>query len=191
MGELIGALGLAFTTLAAAQGVTDTQVVLGQSAALSGPGAAARHRHAARRQALLRQRQRAGGVNGRKIELKTLDDGYEPTARRREHAEADRDGQGVRALRLRRHADRPAPRCRSSRRRKVPFVGPFTGAEPLRAPFNRYVFHVRASYFDETEKIVEQSSRPAEHERSPSSTRTTPTARPASRASSARWRSAT
>jgi ABC-type branched-subunit amino acid transport system substrate-binding protein len=26
----------------------------------------------------------------------------------------------------------------------------------LRAPFNRYVFHVRASYYDETEKIVEQ-----------------------------------
>jgi ABC-type branched-subunit amino acid transport system substrate-binding protein len=32
----------------------------------------------------------------------------------------------------------------------------FTGAEILRDPFNRYVFHVRASYYDETEKIVEQ-----------------------------------
>jgi ABC-type branched-subunit amino acid transport system substrate-binding protein len=32
----------------------------------------------------------------------------------------------------------------------------FTGAEVLRVPFNRYVFHVRASYYDETEKIVEQ-----------------------------------
>ena len=32
----------------------------------------------------------------------------------------------------------------------------FTGAEALRAPINRYVFHVRASYYDETEKIVEQ-----------------------------------
>ena len=39
---------------------------------------------------------------------------------------------------------------------KVPLVGMFTGAEVLRAPFNRYVFHVRASYYDETEKIVEQ-----------------------------------
>ena len=28
--------------------------------------------------------------------------------------------------------------------------------EILRDPFNRYVFHVRASYYDETEKIVEQ-----------------------------------
>jgi branched-chain amino acid transport system substrate-binding protein len=32
----------------------------------------------------------------------------------------------------------------------------FTGAEILRDPMNRYVFHVRASYYDETEKIVEQ-----------------------------------
>jgi ABC-type branched-subunit amino acid transport system substrate-binding protein len=39
---------------------------------------------------------------------------------------------------------------------KVPLVGPFTGAEVLRNPVNRYIFNVRASYYDETEKIVEQ-----------------------------------
>ena len=39
---------------------------------------------------------------------------------------------------------------------RVPFIGPFTGAELLRAPFNRYIFNVRASYYDETDKIVEQ-----------------------------------
>jgi ABC-type branched-subunit amino acid transport system substrate-binding protein len=37
----------------------------------------------------------------------------------------------------------------------VPFVGAFTGAELLRQPFNRYIFNVRASYFDETEAIVQ------------------------------------
>jgi ABC-type branched-subunit amino acid transport system substrate-binding protein len=31
----------------------------------------------------------------------------------------------------------------------------FTGAEALRQPLNRHVFHVRASYFDETERIVQ------------------------------------
>ncbi len=41
----------------------------------------------------------------------------------------------------------------------MPFVAPFTGAELLRTPFNRYVFNVRASYFDETEKIVEHLTR--------------------------------
>jgi ABC-type branched-subunit amino acid transport system substrate-binding protein len=38
----------------------------------------------------------------------------------------------------------------------VPFVGPFTGAESLRNPLNRYIFNIRASYFDETDKIVGQ-----------------------------------
>jgi ABC-type branched-subunit amino acid transport system substrate-binding protein len=38
----------------------------------------------------------------------------------------------------------------------VPFFGPFTGAQLLHEPFNRYVFNVRASYYDETERIVEQ-----------------------------------
>ena len=39
---------------------------------------------------------------------------------------------------------------------KTPFFGAFTGAELLRSPMNRYVFNVRASYFDETETIVRQ-----------------------------------
>jgi len=36
----------------------------------------------------------------------------------------------------------------------VPFFGPFTGAQRLRNPFNRRVFHVRASYDDEMEVMV-------------------------------------
>jgi len=39
---------------------------------------------------------------------------------------------------------------------KVPFFAPFTGAEVLRDPFNRYAIHVRASYYDETAAIVRQ-----------------------------------
>ncbi|CAN5285635.1 hypothetical protein BH09PSE6_BH09PSE6_32270 [soil metagenome] len=37
---------------------------------------------------------------------------------------------------------------------RVPFFAPVTGATSLREPFNRYVFNVRASYFDETDEIV-------------------------------------
>ena len=37
---------------------------------------------------------------------------------------------------------------------RVPFVGAHTGAELLRSPFNRYIFNVRASYYGETEAIV-------------------------------------
>ncbi len=39
---------------------------------------------------------------------------------------------------------------------KVPFIPPLTGAMALREPFNRYAFHVRASYNDEAALIVKQ-----------------------------------
>jgi len=38
---------------------------------------------------------------------------------------------------------------------KVPFVAPFTGAEFLREPFKRYVVNVRASYYQEMERLAE------------------------------------
>ena len=37
----------------------------------------------------------------------------------------------------------------------MPFIGPFTGAEFLRNPFNRYVVNIRSSYFQETEAWIE------------------------------------
>jgi branched-chain amino acid transport system substrate-binding protein len=41
---------------------------------------------------------------------------------------------------------------------KMPFFAPLSGAQSLREPFNRYVFHVRASYFDETSAIIRQAT---------------------------------
>jgi hypothetical protein len=31
----------------------------------------------------------------------------------------------------------------------VPFIAAFTGTQSLREPFNRYIFNIRASYFDD------------------------------------------
>jgi ABC-type branched-subunit amino acid transport system substrate-binding protein len=39
---------------------------------------------------------------------------------------------------------------------QVPYIAPFTGAEMLRNPVNKIVFNVRASYFDETEAMVDR-----------------------------------
>jgi ABC-type branched-subunit amino acid transport system substrate-binding protein len=97
-----------------------------------------------------------GGVNGRRIELKTIDDGYEPekTAANTKKFIADDvfalfgyigTPTSVAALPLATEA-------------KIPFFAPFTGAQVLREPFNRYAIHVRASYFDETAAIVRQAA---------------------------------
>jgi len=40
-------------------------------------------------------------------------------------------------------------------REKILFFSPFTGAEFLRNPVNRFIFNVRRSYFDEAERQVQ------------------------------------
>ena len=39
---------------------------------------------------------------------------------------------------------------------RLPFFGAFTGAELWRASFNRHIFDVSVSYYDQTELIVKQ-----------------------------------
>ena len=94
-----------------------------------------------------------GGVNGRKIKLVSLDDGYEPdkaAANTKKLIAEDK------VLALFGYVGTPTSNASLPifTGEKVPFVGAFTGAQSLREPFNRYVFNVRASYFDETEEIV-------------------------------------
>lgn len=40
----------------------------------------------------------------------------------------------------------------------IALVAPYTGGEPLRKPFNPWIFHVRAGYADEAEHMVKQLS---------------------------------
>ncbi|MGE5095215.1 MAG: ABC transporter substrate-binding protein [Betaproteobacteria bacterium] len=151
---LVGLAAVLAAGLAAAQGVTDSQVVLGQSVALTGPaqelgkdmqlGASLYFNHV----------NAAGGVNGRKIVLKTLDDGYEPP---RAVANTKKLINEEKVFALFGYVGTPTSQAVLPifTEAKVPYVGAFTGAELLRSPFNRYIFNVRASYFDETEAIVQ------------------------------------
>jgi ABC-type branched-subunit amino acid transport system substrate-binding protein len=139
----------------AENGVTNDRIVLGQAAVFSGPAAQLGIQMRNGVKAYLEHVNAQGGVHGRRVELVTEDDFYEssraPAASRKlieEHKVFALVGYvgtptGVAHLPVVTQA-------------RVPLVGMFTGAEVLRVPFNRYVFHVRASYYDETEKIVEQ-----------------------------------
>ena len=69
-----------------------------------------------------------GGVNGRKIEFTTLDDGYEPAARGAERAPAGRAGQGVRAVQHARHARTTWRSGTTSTSRRCPQLFVATGA---------------------------------------------------------------
>ncbi len=149
---LAATLALA-ATFAAAQGVTDTQILLGQSAALTGPAAQLGKDMALGANLYFDAVNAHGGVHGRKIVLESLDDGYDP-ARAAANTKKLIDEDHVFAL----FGYVGTPTSQASMpiftAEKVPFVGAFTGAELLRHPVNRYIFNVRASYFDETEAIV-------------------------------------
>jgi len=95
----------------------------------------------------------AGGVNGRKLELITLDDGND-AKRSGENGRVLIEERGVIALFGYASATLSMPSMPFVEKNKVAFVGPFTGAEPMRK-FRPYVFNIRASYADELEKIVE------------------------------------
>ena len=150
---LISAAALLLAGSAAAQGVNDSQIVLGQSAALTGPAGQLGQDMRTGAMLYFDMVNEHGGVHGRKIVLKTLDDGYDP-ARAAANTKKLIDDERVFAL----FGYVGTPTSQASlpifTQAKVPFVGAFTGAELLRHPINPYVFNVRASYFDETEAIV-------------------------------------
>ena len=139
----------------ATPGVSSKTILLGQSAAFSGPAAQLGIQMNIGTKAYLDYVNARGGVFGRKIALKTRDDRYEATVcveTTKKLIEEDK------VFALISYVGTPTTGAALPilTEAKVPLVGPFTGAELLRTPVNRYVFNVRASYYDETEKIVEQ-----------------------------------
>jgi ABC-type branched-subunit amino acid transport system substrate-binding protein len=149
------AAALALPAPAAAQdGVTPNAVVLGQSAAFTGAAAQLGVQMRDGAKLWFDHVNAQGGVHGREIVLKTRDDKYEANLA----AENTRKLiQEDRVFALFAYVGTPTSQASLPifTEAKVPFVAPFTGAELLRTPFNRYVFNVRASYYDETEAIVD------------------------------------
>ena len=142
----------------AQDGVTDKTIVIGQSAAFSGPAAQLGIQLRAGAKLWIDHVNSTGGIHGRQIELRTRDDKYE-SALAAENTKKLIAEDRVFAL----FAYVGTPTSQASipifTEARVPFVGAFTGAELLRSPFNRYIFNVRASYYDETEAIVEHLTR--------------------------------
>ena len=136
-------------------GVTAKSILLGESAPFSGPAAQLGIQMNIGTKAYFDKVNAQGGVYGRKIELKTRDDRYEANLcadNTRKFIQQDK------VFALISYVGTPTTVAAMPifTEAKVPLIGPFTGAEVLRNPVNRYIFNVRASYFDETEKIVEQ-----------------------------------
>lgn len=136
-------------------GITDKKILFGQTAALGGPAAALGKGMNAGILAAFKEVNAEGGVNGRMLELIAHDDGYEPDRAIENTKKLIHDD---RAFALIGGVGTPTANAIEPiiSREKVPFIGPFTGAEFLRNPFNRYVINIRGSYWQETEEWIER-----------------------------------
>jgi len=149
-------LGLGFVGSAACaeDGVSGDKILFGQVAALTGP---AQDLGQGMRQGILAafdEINRHGGVSGRMLDLTSRDDGYEPE----KTVDATQKIIGDdKIFALVGAVGTPTSKAGQpiATAAQVPFIGPFTGAEFLRDPYNRYVVNVRASYFQETEAWID------------------------------------
>jgi len=142
----------------AEDGVFPDKIIFGQAAALGGPAGARWQGMKIGIEAAFAEANKAGGVKGRKLELKSVDDGYEPThaiemvkrllADDKVFAIAGPVGTPTAMATL------PIASAAGA-----PFIGAFTGSEALRAPYKPLVMNVRASYFEETEAMVAHLTR--------------------------------
>ena len=159
---LLGLAVVGSSQLASAQdetatpGVSADRILFGQSAALSGPAAALGQGMRLGVQAAFAEINRQGGVHGRWLELVSLDDGYEPEAALTNTRQLLRE-ENVFAL----IAPVGTPTSRAvepvAAQAGAPYIGPFTGAEFLREPEEApTAVNVRASYFQETDEMVER-----------------------------------
>ena len=134
-------------------GVTDHQVLFGQSAAFAGPAAELGNGMRVGIEAAFHEINADGGVHGRELKLEALNDSYESdfalsntkTLIEKEKVFALIGAVGTPTSR----ASAPVAQAAG-----VPFIAPFTGAEFLRDPELHTVMNVRASYYQETEAMI-------------------------------------
>jgi branched-chain amino acid transport system substrate-binding protein len=137
-----------------AQAQSDSKIILGQSAALTGPAAQLGIQFNAGAKVFFDLLNAKGGINRKQIEIVAMDDGYEPER----CAENTRKLLADDVFALFGYIGTPTSLAALplAIKANVPFIAPFTGAMGLRAPLNKNVFHLRASYNDETAVIVKQ-----------------------------------
>ena len=146
-------IALACAAQAQAPGVSPRAIVFGQSAPLTGSNAELGNDIRNGALAYFRKVNEAGGVHGRKLELVSLDDANQVPRAEANTAKLIQEDR-VFALFGYASATLSRPALPLVEKHQVPFLAPFTGADPMRV-FNRQVYNLRASYAEELEKVVE------------------------------------
>lgn len=151
---LVAAL-MACVIARAETGVTDTAIAVGQSAVFSGPVAATGNNYRRGIELYFEQVNKAGGVNGRKLQLTALDDAYDPK-RTVENTRLLIEENKVFALIGYVATANLIAAMPVAEEARVPLFAPLVGTTSIRLKHNHYLFHVRASYQAELARITQQ-----------------------------------
>lgn len=161
---LLAALGLTFSlgaqlAHAAETGVSDKEVVLGQSVGLTGPLVELAPDIINAAKAYFDQVNEKGGVHGRKIRTVVLDDGYQAANTQKTVRQLIDTEQAFALYSITGTANVAGILPMLAKENPpVPLFAPITGADSIRTPQMDNVFHIRASYGDEIEKMVQHLS---------------------------------
>lgn len=138
------------------------ELVLGQSAPLSGPSAQLGRDYRDGALAWFSEVNRRGGIHGRRVRLVSLDDRYEPALTLRNTRQLI---EGERAFVLFGYVGTPTVKVILPlvEKQRIPLVASLTGAQLLRTPFRPMVFNLRASYQAEIDRIVATLVRSGRH----------------------------
>ncbi len=144
------AVALATTVLStrAEVGVTNDTILIGRTTGVTGPIAGTIKENTEAIDAYLDWINRHGGVNGRRVMMKTLDDSFDPKKAGDNARRLIRDDQ-VFALLMPRGTPHTEAVLKVAEPEGVPVVAPSTGAEIFHNPVRPLVFNVRAKYQDE------------------------------------------
>jgi branched-chain amino acid transport system substrate-binding protein len=139
----------------AQDGINDRTITIGSSGALSGPLAGFGVGLKSGVDAAMAQINEKGGIHGRQLHFKLVDDAYVPQRSVDNVKKMLADGSVFALMSCIGTPNNTAilPLVEDA---NVPYVAPLTGASSLRKPGIRNVFHVRASYTDETHRLVQK-----------------------------------
>jgi len=145
---------LALSPCLAESGVTDSEIVLGTSNALSGQSALAGKETNIGIDSYIKEVNSKGGVAGRKIRIVSADDKYEPEAAITCFNNLMQ--QGVFAISGMYGGACSAKYIPMAMNNKVPLVGFYNGSYFCTNPIKNYIFTTRCSYRDEMREAVDQ-----------------------------------
>jgi branched-chain amino acid transport system substrate-binding protein len=149
---LVAISAVLFATVAPAQNKDSRAILIGQTFVETGPLASLSSEPLIGIRAMLNEVNTRGGIKGRPLELRQLDDAYD-TAKAEENVKKFADA-GAIAVLMPIGTSSAVGAIKAANQLKIPLIGAYTGAAPV-VKFSEYSYPVRVSFDEEYRRIID------------------------------------